>query len=221
MSQPVLPEEIILTDAERLFIAESPPGLWPENQNSNFGALRKVLTSPVQDEADLVNELFIELFIRTAHGYLSLWEREYGLPEAPPTYSEGFRRILLLLRARKGPFTRTFRAQLVEALIRGTYGFSLELYYEGIPLTADGLMFVSDEEIESDFVYGLALVAEGVVLDAGGASLEASYYITENIAGMSYHVGIRSDFAPDMDILTRELDRITPSGISYTAAIES
>lgn len=220
MAQPLLPPEENISDAERIFIAESPPGLWPENQDSNFGALRKVLTGPVQAQADLVDALFVEMFLATTNGYLALWEAEYGLPINPPNFAVDFRRFLLMLRARKGPWTRTFRAQIIEGMIRGTYGFALEITYDGIPIPPEGLLFVSDDVLP-DFTYGMPITPEGLVLDDSGVPLESSYYVIENIPGQSYHVGIRPDFAPDMDLLNRELARATPAGISFTTAIEA
>jgi hypothetical protein len=209
-----------LSDAEKMFIQESPPGLWPENQDSNFGMLRKVITGFIQDEADLVNELFVELFIETAHGYLARWEKEYGLPVSPPVYDEMFRRLLLLFRARKQPFTRTARAQIIETVIRGAHTFSLELVYDGIPFTVEGLLFIDEDGGLPDFIYGTQIPPEGLVLDGSGITMEASYYVTENIPAYSYHVGIRNDFAPDIDLMTRELAHITPAGISFDVAIE-
>lgn len=207
-------------DLEKIFIAESPPGLWPENIESVFGQIRHSLLAPLQDSADIVAALFPELFVATARVFLSRWEKQMGLPAGSTIYSSELRRFMLKTRLRKGPFTRAFRVSIIEALIRTTRGFSLEFSYYGIPLVEEGVPFFDDDEEELVLTYGLPIPPEGIVLDSGGADLEASYYIIENLGNFSYHVGIRQSFAPDMDILNRELRHITPSGISFTTALE-
>jgi Concanavalin A-like lectin/glucanases superfamily len=90
LNQPTLPPEGSFTDPELNFIDESPPGFFPENQDSNWGYRRKVFSDQVQD---LYNQLFLifsERFPQTSEFYLDEWERMVGLPPAPDalTYAE-------------------------------------------------------------------------------------------------------------------------------------
>ena len=195
-AQPVMPVEIPLNDMEQFVDAEQPRNLWPRNQNSNFGTLRKVITSPLQDTIDTMNELLDEMFIDTSIGYLGLHEVELGLPKAVTGYSDVHRRATLYSRKARGPFTRPRLRNLVERFILDTFtsGTSTAFDASGIPITGAGITLYS-----------------GV---AGPVS--TLYRIYENVENFSYEVWIRSDVTPDVAGLTRELTYLTPAGITYT-----
>lgn len=192
-TQPILPAEGVKTDMEQLFISEQPPNLFPENQNSNFGALRKLITDELQEVIDQLLFLSNETFIKTSTEYLGLWEDEMGLPKNLLGMSVGLRRTFLLNRRSIAAFTRTRRRLLVELFIIETFGDVVEFTVDGIALTAGGVPLFDD---------------------AGDVS--TLYSITEDITNFSYEVWVDSGQDIDQDGLERELGWITPSWISWS-----
>jgi len=196
-AQPNLPAEAEYTDLEQLWISEQPKNLWPVNQNSNLGALRKVLTDRLQAGLTTLGELAQERFVETsaAEGYLGRWEAEVGLPVAPTGRTELARRQLVHGRLRKGPFTRTRRKEIVESYIEVTFGSPTELTPAGVPLTAGGTTLFSE-----------------------GGPVTSFYSIYENVPNFSYEIRILNTITPDLVSLTRELRYITPAWISFTVS---
>lgn len=191
-TQPALPAEGIKTDLEQVFIDSQPRGLLPENQNSNFGLLRKTLVGELQIAADNLTSLFSEMFIQTASDFLGAWEDELGIPRASTGLSVASRRTRLLNRRRIGAFTRTRRRELVEAFIMATFGDVPEFTSSGIPLTSGGIILHSESGAVTSF-----------------------YTITEDSA-FHYTINIVPTVDPDIAGLTRELNWITPSHYSFT-----
>jgi hypothetical protein len=192
--QPTLPVEGEFSDAEIAFIEDSPPGLFPENQDSNFGyIIRKGFTDEIQILSTQQQTIYNERFVATSQTYLSMWELEVGLPVAPTNLTIPQRRNTILSHLRKGPFTRSRRAATVENFITATFG-----------------------ESASFGTGGIVLVSAGVPLYSGLTSLTNTYQVVENIAGYSYDVRILNSITVDQVALIRELTRITPAGISFT-----
>jgi hypothetical protein len=193
IGQPTLPAESTYSDAELLFIQESPENLWPSNQDSNFGQIRKILTDELQTAVDQINSMFNDAFIDTAGTRIASWEVEYGLPiGAAKALNQ--RRTDIKARIKKSPFTRTRRIEIVEDYIRVTQGGApIQLVPEGVTIGS-----------------GLTLWGENV------ADITSLYTITESITGFSYAVSISGSVTPDIAGLTRELSRITPANISFT-----
>lgn len=188
-----IPPEGLYTEAEKHFIESSPDGLWPDNQDSVFGQVRKCFTDILQEQIDEITILNEEIFVPTSLNYLSLREEEYGLTVAPSGASDATRRARILGRVRHGLFTRTRVRQVIEDFITATFG-------EAVSFTTGGV----------------SLSAAGVQLFSGVNSLTGTYNIVENIPNFSYAVYIRSDIGIDLNALTRELTRITPAHISFT-----
>ena len=188
-AQPTLPPEGAFSEIERLIISESPPGLWPENQNSNFGALRKVISARAQEIADDTDELFNEMFVQTSSIHLSRHESEVGIPYnlADPIAQ---RRSDVLSRLRKEPFTDARIRSLIESYITPLFGSSPQFLVEGIPL-----------------------VAAGVPLYADTAAPETLYRIYYDPVNFSYSVWLVNTVSPSSGLL-RELQLITPAGIT-------
>lgn len=191
--QPTLPAEGIPDDLEQLFISEQPPKLFPPNQNSNFGTIRKVLTDELQAAVDILTELVAEGSISTAVGYLGRWEDLLGLPKAPTGFSDAKRRVLLSARRQRGMFTRARRDSIIERFIADTFGAAADFLPGGIPF--DGF---------------------GIPLFSGSTSLIGTYRVYEDVRNFSYELWILSTITPDIARLTRELTWLTPSGISFT-----
>lgn len=193
IQQPALPAEGQYSEMERLF-AEEQPNIFPVNQNSNFGAVRKVITDPLQEVYETIKELSLEMFITSAEGYVGLWERDLGLPPNSSTLTLEQRKARLLNRLRKQPFTRARRKEVIDNYIVSIIGNSIQLTPSGVPLTADGVPLFSDP------------VAPGV----------DPYTITENVENFSYTVTFNE--ALDINILdvSRDLASITPAGINFT-----
>lgn len=190
--QPSIPPEEPLSDAEANFLDESPPGFFPENQDSNVGLLRKLFSDKTQEAADQLTTIYSELFVESAVTFLEDWEYELGLPVAPAGLQTLDRRTRLLGRVRKGPFTRTRRAKIVEEYIQATFGATLTFGPSGLTIGA------------------------GLTLHDESGDVASLYDITENISGFSYTVTIDTSITVDLAGLTRELDRITPAHINYS-----
>lgn len=136
--QPTLPNEVPFTEAEISFIDDSPPGLYPENQNSNYGLLRKANTDQIQRLIDQLELIYNERFVRTSSTFIDVWEKEMGLPVNPQGKSLDQRRVAVLGRIAKGPFTRTRRARTVEGFIVATFGGPIQIFPEGVALSPAG-----------------------------------------------------------------------------------
>lgn len=195
-NQPALPVEEQFYPLEELFISESPPNLWPTNQDSNFGSVRRAFMGELQKAVDLLTALFNERFVETSEGYLTRYERDLGLPINPPL-SVDLRRARILRRMRVGPFTRTWRRMLVEGALQEvvSLGDATRLTVEGVELTAGGT----------------TLYNEPILGD-----LSNYYEITENVTGFSYDVWVDSNVQIDQQALDRELRHFTPAGINFT-----
>lgn len=191
--QPTLPPEEPFTDAELAFLDDSPPDLFPDNQNSNLGLIRRILSNFIQELIEQQATIWNEKFIQTASLFVDMHEIEYGLPVAPTGRELGQRRQDVLARKTRGPFTRSRRASVVEKYIVATFG-------EPVMLTFDGV----------------ALVPGGIPLHSEVAPVTFTYRIVENITGFSYTVRLLSTVTPDIAGLTRELNRLTPSGITFS-----
>lgn len=193
MAQPILPAEGAYSEIEKNFIENSPAGLWPENQDSNFGQLRKVLLEPLQECSDKLTSLNLERFASTAENYLSLWEQDLHIPVAPAGKTAQERRDIIAAKLIYGPFTRMRRAALIESFLSTTFGAAVSLTPEGVPLDAGGIPLFSGE-----------------------TDLIGAYRVYEDIEDFSYELWIKNTITPDLDALERELRRITPSGHSFT-----
>lgn len=193
LTQPTLPPEGLYGEIERLFIEESPPGLWPENQDSNFGTIRRIITLPLQDASDEMTTIFNERFIDTAVALLTLHENQVNLPAGNALKSLAQRRADIKTRKKKGAFTRVRRDNIIRDFINATYGTSLQLGPDGLVLDAGGLALFSD----------------------ASGPYQALFRVYEDIRNFSYEVWIRNDVTPDLVGMLRELKRITPAGISF------
>lgn len=192
--QPPLPPEEKFTEAELVFMDESPAGLFPENQDSNFGfIIRKIFSDLAQDVANWQDIIYNEHFATTSNRFLDQWEIEVGLPVAPTDISIENQRTAVIARLRRGPFTRPRRDGLIEDYIKTTFGNPIQLVPQGGPLTLGGIP-----------IYG----------EAGDIS--SLYDVIENQTAFSYTVWIAATNTPNLNSLTRELKRITPAGISFT-----
>lgn len=190
---PTIPPEGTYTDAERRFIDNQPPGLWPENQDSIFGQLRRVLTDEIQAGRDAINLLSQEMFVTTASKYLALWEEMMGAAIAPTGKSIAQRRAILLSRLKYGTFTRSQRNAIIADFVKSTFGQPAAFTLLGIPFSAGGIP-----------LYGPL---------ADPATL---YRVYEDPKNFAYEVFIKNTNTPDIGALTRELTRMTPAGIAFT-----
>jgi hypothetical protein len=192
--QPTLPAEVEFSDIENLFLDEQPKNLWPKNQNSNLGAIRKVVSDLLQDGLSTLDELALEHFVSTslALGYLGRWEAEVGLPVAPGSVTEAVRRALVLGRLQKGAYTRARRNEIIENHIVATFGQPLELTPSGLLLGAGGLPLFS---------------AAGVVSEL--------YRIYEDTRNFYFEIRIDTDVDPNFDSLLREIGAITPAWLDF------
>jgi len=191
--QPELPVEQAFTEAELIFMDESPPGLFPENQDSNFGyIIRKIFSDLAQDVANWQDTLFNEHFPDTSEQFLDQWEIEVGLLPNPPNVPIENRRANVLARIQRGPFTRPRRDALIERYVSTTFGSVIQLVPAGVPIGTGGIP-----------IYGEA------------SDLTTLYDVIEDQPNFHYTVWIANTNTPDITALTAELKRITPAGISF------
>lgn len=192
--QPVLPAEVTFTEAELVFMDESPPGLFPENQNSNFGfVLRKIFSDLSQDIANWQDIIYNEHFVGTSSRFLDQWEIEMGLPPQPPGYTMEARRASVLARIQRGPFTRGRRDELIRKYVESTFGTPIQLVPQGV-----------------------AMASTGVPIYGESADVTTLFQVFEDQPNFRYTVWIASTNTPNLADLTRELKRITPAGLSFT-----
>jgi hypothetical protein len=192
--QPALPDEVQFTEAELNFMEESPPGLFPENQDSNFGfGIRKIFSDQMQEAINQVETLYTERFIESSSVFLDLWEADYGLPVAPTGKTIAERRGMVAGRIHIGPFSRERVRNVIETYVVATFGTPISLTPDGVPIVAGGV------PLYGEFTPGAAL-----------------YRVYEDVKNFSYQVWVLNTITPDIPSMTRELARITPSGISFT-----
>jgi hypothetical protein len=189
--QPILPAEGTFTEIEDLFRSEEPPGLFPVNQDSNFGTLRRVITDPLQDATDAVAMLYNNLFVATSDELLASWENQFGLPDMTGILSVADRRIRIQSRRERGPFTKTRVKNLIERYIQATFGAPIEFTAAGIPFDSGGIPF-----------------------HAAAADVSTLYRVYWNPRNYSFEIYIVNTVTPDLQSLNREITRISP--YSYT-----
>lgn len=192
--QPLLLPEEPFGEVERSWMESEPPGLLPENQDSNYGQVRKVVSDVLQNRITEIDLFYDESSPITTREYIDWWEEMSGVPLAPSKTLEN-RRAIVLDRFKYGPFTRTRRVKLVEKFIEATFGQSPQLTTEGIALDAAGVALFSD------------------VISVAG-----QYFIVEYVEDFSYAVFISEEVAPDIDGMKRELERMTPAGIRFSVS---
>lgn len=194
--QPTLPPEQAPSEIEKAFIEEEPPGLWPANQDSNYGLHRKILCDILTDVAAQLDLLLNEKFLETTNQFIEAHEEELGLTLNPSNITLAQRRAALFARKKRGPFTNSLRNQVIESFVQGALT-------GGSPATFG--------------TSGISFTASGIPLYSGLSGDPKDYYsVIENVEGFSYSVVIDSRVNPDLVGLTRELTRITPAGISFT-----
>jgi hypothetical protein len=187
----ILPSGIVVTDAEDNFIDETPPNVFPENQDSNWGYKRKVFSDKVQEAIDQLDTIYVERFIDTSTDFLDEWEEQMLIPYAPNS-TLTFRRNIIHSRLIKGAFTRPRRNEIIEHFLF-TGGAATQLTPDGVTLDA-----------------------AGTTLYGESGNISSLYRVYENPTNFSYEVWIVSSYTPDIAGLTRELTRLTPAGITFT-----
>jgi hypothetical protein len=190
--QPVLPPEEPPTQAEKHFIELQPP-IFPPNQDSNFGLKRKNFTDQLQLLIEQQALMWAERFVQRSTMFLDEWEFTAGIPENPTGVSVAERRLRVQARITSGPFTDQRRIVIVEPYVLATFGISPEFTPAGL-----------------DLFGGIPLYA-----DASGDPKQF-YRIYEDVRNFAYTLYIRSDMTPDIPTMTRDLERITPAGITVT-----
>lgn len=192
-TQPTLPAPEPLTELEGAYIEDQPSGLFPENQDSNFGFYRRQFTNTLQDVANQLGSLYNERFPDTSTQYLKYWEEEVGLPQMPAGLSVIQRQALVSQRLKKGYFSRSRRNKIIEDAISATFGAAATFGTSG-----------------------LVLGVGGVPLHSGLTSAAGYYKVIEDIPNFQYFVYIDSRVSVDMVSLLRELSRATPGGLRLT-----
>lgn len=191
--QPAYPFPVPLSEIEQAYIDESPAGLFPQNQDSNFGFHRKILCDQLTKVLNQLTLLSSERWPNTSTVYLNYHEYAIGLP-TDTAQTIAYRQALIMIRYLRGPFTVPLVETIVTLFINATLGVPLSFGTMGISL------------------------GSGVPLFAPSAPVTNLYKIIQNVSGFSYSVLIDESVGVDFVALERELLRVTPSGISFTIA---
>ena len=138
-NQPHLPAEGAWSDAEIDFLESEPPGIFPQNQDSNFGLFRNLFTDRIQELITQQDTLYNERFVSTSTQYLDEWEIQEHVPSNPSGIDVGTRQNIVLQRVRKGPFTKTLRRSIVEDYITATFGTPVAFDPSGVAQSASGV----------------------------------------------------------------------------------
>lgn len=187
-----IPVEGTYSDIEHDLIENEPPGLFPTDQSSLWGQVRKLQADYLQVIADLMTTWYGNLDPNTVNiDDMPEWEYLVNVPVAPTGKTLDERRAFVLSRWQRGPFTRTRRYQIIESF--------LDALLSGGPV----ILFTPT---------GLPFGTGGMYFGTGITSLTGLYRIYENIPAFTYEVWIKSSVTPDAGML-RELQRITPAGI--------
>lgn len=189
-----VPPEGLYTEAEIRFIQNSPPGLWPDNQDSYFGQVRKTVTDVSQELRDILLALYINMSPETADVYLDRWEVMVGLPANPAGKNLARRRADVLARLKRGAFQRWKRDRLInDFIVASVQGSPATFTPEGI-----------------DFTGGIPLYNENI------SNLAVAFRVYEWVQNFTYLVKIASGYVVDIPGLQRQLEWLTPAGISFT-----
>lgn len=191
-TQPLLPNPVPYSVVERAYIEDSPSGLWPDNQDSNFGIHRKIFCDRLMDAVSQLQIIFNEMFPATSTQFIANWEEQMGLSINPPGRTLAQRQAAVIARSRRGAFTRTGRRAIIEGYIEATFG------------------------VAPAFGAGGIVLGSGVPLFSGvGGDPTLFYRIIEDIINFKYHVWIDNRVVVDLVALNQELLRYTPAGIQY------
>lgn len=189
----IVPPSTPTGDAIVDFIESSPPGMFPENDDSNFGfAIRGLWAAKVEDLIAQQDLIYKERFVDRSELFLDEWERETGTPAFPAGFDLTTRRAIVKGRLRKGPFTRAKRKEIIERYLKATFGGGVSFPPTGIS------------------------IGSGIKLTGGSTApdVTAVYKIVEDIPNYLYHVYILNTYTPAAG-MQRELKRITPAGIEF------
>jgi hypothetical protein len=194
MTNLTLAPEGTYSDIEQDFIENEPPGLFPGDQTSVWGQVRKTYADYLQVIADLLTIWYGNLDPATVNiDDIPEWEYMLDLPSGNTTLSEDQRRAAILARFERGPFTRSRRARVIESFIQVTFGTPTLFDTSGIPITTDG-----------------------ITLFAGVVDVSSSYEVFEDIPNFEYNVYVLTSVGADVVGMERELKRITPAGIFFS-----
>lgn len=189
--QPRLPLPVPLSPFEVAYIDESPPGFWPQNQDSNFGVHRKVFCDQLVNVANQLQLLINESFPGTSTQFLAFWEFMLGLPLAPVGFTLFHRQQIVQSRFIRGPFTHTMLRAVIEPFIIATFGPAISIGV-GIPIGA------------------------GLPLYSGVSGDVRQYYtIVDSPTNFTYWIFIDSRVTVDSTYFAQELNRINPAGYTY------
>lgn len=190
--QPILPPSGVLTSTELHYAEETPYGVFPGNQDSNWGFFRKIFSDELRKAIEQLDLAYRERFIKSSVEFLDEHETMLGLPADPENLTLSERRARLFGRLHFGAFTKARRRQAVENYILATYGSPIQLLPGGV-----------------------ALVSAGVPLYAeSGAQVANFYRIYENVEGFAFLVKVGSAVSPDITAMQREFLYMTPAGIT-------
>lgn len=188
------------SETELSWIEAEPYGLFPADQDSFWGGLRKVFADYMEtnlfkklstywrnlepktvDDSDVVN-----------------WEIQFEIP-VDESKSIGVRRNFVISHAERGAFTRARRARVIEVFLSTSIpGPLIQFTAAGIPFTEEGIPFY-----------------------AGDFDPTSVYRVVEDIPNFAYEVQVLNTVDIDTAGLMRELKRITPAPIDDGITITS
>lgn len=189
---PTIPAETFYTDIERDVIENEPPGMFPEDQNSYWGQMRKLFSDYMQANAvDLFTAWYNNLDPRNVDANdINEWEARVGVPGNRSALALTARRTFVQNRLVVGAFGRPLINAIIENFITATFGASTSFGTGGITLDSGGVSLLS----------GL------------GGDPKTMYRVYFDYMNHAYYVRVLNTVGVDLGGLTRELQRITPAG---------
>jgi hypothetical protein len=209
MVQLIIPPQGDVSDIERDFIDNEPPGLFNQGQDSLWGQVRKVFADYLQVVADQLGTWYYNLDPNTVDETdVASWEETYGIP-IDNAKDIASRRALLGIRFEKGAFTRDRRDRIVQWFIdsgSNSNAIPIQLTPGGVPFDGGGLALSPEPASVAGgvpldyYVAPIWLESEspGVLLTADGIDLssDADATFTSSINEDTFGVALTPDGIP-------------------------
>jgi hypothetical protein len=221
MAQLTIPPQGTVSDIERDFIDNEPPGLFNQGQDSLWGQMRKVFADYLQVVVDQLASWYFNLDPAAVDEFdMHLWEEMYGIP-TDITKTLAARRAILAIRFEKGPFTRERRDKIIQYFIdAGSNSNAIPILLSpiGVAFDAGGLALSPEPAsvaggVPLDYWVAplwLETLAPGILLSPTGLDLSSDddSTFTSDITASGFGValtagGVPLSGAPQWNVLER------------------
>ena len=182
-----------LYDAELAMLDEEPEGFFPIDRTSNWGALRQVIASILQEPINQLSFIENESDPETSLEYLADWETMLKLSIDAEIEGTANRRTAILAALNQQGFTKTRLRNIVESYLENQVGTGLPAQF-----TSSGIA-----------------IGSGIPLTSGITDIENTYVITEDTDGLEITTRILDSVTMPQSFF-RAMARLAPAGITLT-----